>query len=104
MLDTQHLKPILIGSAVAVGTATAITLVPMVVGAAGFGPAGISAGSWAAAWQSSIGSVAAGSIFSIIQSAGAASSLVASTSYTLAAAGTTGAAAATLKLIRYGKK
>ncbi|CAB9515504.1 expressed unknown protein [Seminavis robusta] len=38
---------------------------------AGFGMAGIAASSMAAAWQSSIGNVAAGSIFAALQSAGA---------------------------------
>lgn len=37
----------------------------------GFGSAGVAAGSAAAAWQSSIGSVAAGSLFAILQSLGA---------------------------------
>ncbi|XP_031629586.1 interferon alpha-inducible protein 27-like protein 1 [Contarinia nasturtii] len=37
----------------------------------GFGTAGVAAGSAAAAWQSSIGAVAAGSIFAILQSLGA---------------------------------
>lgn len=38
---------------------------------AGFGAGGVAAGSAAAAWQSSIGAVAAGSIFAILQSLGA---------------------------------
>ncbi|XP_011706220.1 PREDICTED: interferon alpha-inducible protein 27-like protein 1 [Wasmannia auropunctata] len=37
----------------------------------GFGSSGISAGSYAASWQASIGSVAAGSLFAILQSLGA---------------------------------
>lgn len=51
------------GAAVAVG-AGALSL-------AGFGMAGIAAGSAAAAWQSSIGSVATGSTFATLQSLGA---------------------------------
>jgi hypothetical protein len=40
--------------------------------AAGFSTAGIAGGSLAAAWQSSIGAVAAGSTFATLQSLGAA--------------------------------
>ena len=42
---------------------------PVILPAVGFGAAGPVAGSWAAAWQSSIGIVAAGSPFAFLQSA-----------------------------------
>ena len=40
----------------------------------GFGPGGVVAGSLAAAWQSSIGNVAPGSLFALLQSIGASGS------------------------------
>jgi len=40
------------------------------LGACGFTPAGVTAGSIAAVWQSGIGNVAAGSIFAACQSLG----------------------------------
>lgn len=48
-----------------------IMVVSAVLGALGFQPAGVLAGSCAAAWQSSIGYVVKGSIFAIMQSIGA---------------------------------
>jgi len=54
--------------AAAMATAGAVAL-PL----AGFTGAGVTAGSWAAAWQSALGDVAAGSVFSFLQSAGATS-------------------------------
>lgn len=42
--------------------------------AIGFSPAGVVAGSPAAAWQSSIGNVAPGSLFALLQSIGASGS------------------------------
>ncbi len=54
-----------VGSAVlAVGITT---VAPWAIG---FGSGGVMAGSLASAWQASIGNVAAGSLFSILQSAG----------------------------------
>ena len=67
----------------AVGVACAV---PM---AAGFGTAGIVGGSFAAMWQSSIGSVVAGSAFATLQSLGATGVFA-----TGAAAGTTASAGA----------
>lgn len=52
--------------------AFAVVSAPALISLAGFGSAGVAAGSLAAAWQSYIGSVAAGSLFSLLQSAGAA--------------------------------
>lgn len=43
---------------------------PTVISAAGFGSLGPAAGTAAAAWQASIGNVAAGSLFATLQSAG----------------------------------
>ncbi len=78
------------GLALCVGAALAVP----VLGAVGFGALGPVAGSLATAWQSSVGSVAAGSLFAWCQSAamgGAAASAIAATG----AAGGAVAAAAT---------
>lgn len=56
------------------------SVIPAILGAIGFSGIGPVAGSIAAAWQASIGSVIAGSFFSILQSAamgGAAMSIIA---------------------------
>uniref|UniRef100_A0A3Q4I5L6 Uncharacterized protein n=1 Tax=Neolamprologus brichardi TaxID=32507 RepID=A0A3Q4I5L6_NEOBR len=63
--------------AIAVGAGVAVVLAPIVLGAVGFNPAGIAAGSYAAFWMSADaiangGGVAAGSLFSLLQSAGMA--------------------------------
>lgn len=47
------------------------SLIAATLGTIGFGPGGVVAGSLAAAWQSSIGSVATGSLFALLQSIGA---------------------------------
>ncbi|XP_037046389.1 interferon alpha-inducible protein 6-like [Bradysia coprophila] len=60
------LRGIIGGCAIGGAALGAITL-PLL----GFGAGGVAAGSAAAAWQSSIGSVAAGSLFAILQSLGA---------------------------------
>jgi len=60
------LRYIIGGSVIGGGILGAVAL-PLI----GFGAGGIAAGSAAAAWQSSIGSVAAGSMFAILQSLGA---------------------------------
>ncbi|CAG1972590.1 unnamed protein product [Fusarium graminearum] len=65
------------GPAIAtIATGVAIVAVPAIVagpilGALGFGAAGVAAGSTAAGVQSGIGSVAAGSLFATLQSASA---------------------------------
>ena len=54
------------------GGTTLLTLscaTPAILGAVGFSSIGPVAGSAAAAWQASIGSVAAGSVFTVLQSA-----------------------------------
>lgn len=59
----------------AVGGATALAcfgMAPVVLGAYGFSADGVAAGSAAAAWQASIGNVAATSTFAALQSVGAA--------------------------------
>ena len=48
-----------------------LSLIAAAVGIIGFGPGGVVANSIAAAWQSSIGNVAAGSLFALLQSIGA---------------------------------
>ncbi|CAE6462716.1 unnamed protein product [Rhizoctonia solani] len=65
-----HIRRRLIIAAV-VGVAVAI-LVPVAIATAGFGPAGVAAGSAAAAWQPAAygGAVAAGSTFAVLQSLG----------------------------------
>lgn len=62
----KRLKYLIVGSTVggAAGGAAALPLL-------GFGAGGIAAGSAAASWQSSIGAVAAGSLFATLQSLGA---------------------------------
>ncbi|CAE6442847.1 unnamed protein product [Rhizoctonia solani] len=57
--------------ALAIGAGVAI-LVPVTIATLGFGPAGVAAGSAAAAWQSAAygGAVAAGSAFATLQSLG----------------------------------
>ncbi|RYP27150.1 hypothetical protein DL768_011302 [Monosporascus sp. mg162] len=61
---------------VVVGTLLALAvmalLMPPTIRAMGFTPTGVVAGSWAAAWHSSLGNVEAGSIFSFLQSLGTA--------------------------------
>ncbi|RGP78152.1 hypothetical protein FLONG3_3721 [Fusarium longipes] len=64
------------GAAATIATGLAIVAVPAIVagpvlGALGFGAAGVAAGSAAAGIQSGIGSVAAGSLFATLQSAAA---------------------------------
>ena len=63
---------LVVGGVVGIGAAT--IGVPVALTVAGFGATGVAAGSVAAAVQSSIGSVAAGSTFAVLQmqSAGAA--------------------------------
>ncbi|XP_039900915.1 interferon alpha-inducible protein 27-like protein 2A [Simochromis diagramma] len=63
--------------AIAVGAGGAVVSAPIVLGAVGFTSAGIAAGSYAAIWMSAAaiangGGVAAGSLFSLLQSAGMA--------------------------------
>ena len=48
-----------------------LSLIAAAVATIGFGQGGVVAGSLAAAWQSSIGSVATGSLFALLQSIGA---------------------------------
>ncbi|CAI5696947.1 unnamed protein product [Oreochromis niloticus] len=61
----------------AIGAGGAVVCAPIVLGAVGFTSAGIAAGSYAASWMSAAaissgGGVAAGSLFSLFQSAGMA--------------------------------
>ncbi|XP_075748926.1 uncharacterized protein LOC119172003 [Rhipicephalus microplus] len=61
-----------VGAAVA-GAAGALMAVPAVLAAAGFGAAGVAAGSYAAATQATMGGIVAkGSLFALCQSWGAA--------------------------------
>src|SRR5438046_95423 len=64
----SHPKACAVGTIGLVVTSLPIT-VPATLGAAGFAATGPALGSFAAAWQASIGSVAAGSVFSWLQSA-----------------------------------
>ena len=61
------MNTVLTGIAITAGIATGAALIPV---ALGFGATGIVGGSAAAAIQSGIGNVAAGSLFSICQSLG----------------------------------
>ncbi|KAJ6560556.1 hypothetical protein DFH09DRAFT_1364740 [Mycena vulgaris] len=63
--DVQR-KVLFVGGGAAVGLVAA----PLVIGALGFTPSGVAAGSAAAGIQSGIGNVAAGSVFAGLQSAG----------------------------------
>ena len=86
------------------GGTLAVAAAPLALAAAGFGSAGVAAGSAAAAWQASIGNVAAGSFFASLQSAGAVG-IAASTSAGVGAAGAAvgaGLGAAAEKI--FGKK
>jgi len=64
----------------------AVMAAPLVLTAVGFGSAGVVGGSIAAAWQATIGNVAAGSFFAACQSAGAAG-ISATTSAAIGSAG-----------------
>lgn len=64
--NLKILRGIVIGSTVGAGI-LGVAALPLI----GFGLGGIAAGSFAAAWQSSIGAVAAGSLFAVLQSLGA---------------------------------
>ncbi|KAI0289367.1 hypothetical protein BC826DRAFT_1107082 [Russula brevipes] len=61
-------RPWAIGAGAVVGTLLTPVVVPVSLGWIGFGAAGPLAGSLAAGWQASIGSVAAGSLFATAQS------------------------------------
>jgi hypothetical protein len=63
------------GASAGLGTGTVIAATGLT--AAGFTSAGIAGGSLAAAWQSSIGNVAAGSAFATLQSLGATGTIAA---------------------------
>jgi Interferon-induced 6-16 family len=72
MQQNKHwLMPTVIAGGALLGGLLGIFAVPAVLGVVGFGAAGVTAGSAAAALQSSIGSVAAGSLFAGAQSAAA---------------------------------
>lgn len=68
------------GCCVAAGTGAAFVAAPLIVSAVGFGTAGVTGGSTAAAIQSAVygGSVTAGSIFAGLQSIGATGAAAAS--------------------------
>ncbi|KAF3912892.1 hypothetical protein AA313_de0206980 [Arthrobotrys entomopaga] len=60
-------------------TAGGLSIIPILLRIAGFSLSGVVPGSFAAAWQSTIGDVAAGSFFAFLQSCGAAPAAVAVT-------------------------
>ncbi|KAK6537449.1 hypothetical protein TWF694_011635 [Orbilia ellipsospora] len=69
---TNIIKKVAIGTTIAGGVVLAVGLcAPLILPAIGFGAAGVGAGTAAAAWQSAIGLVEAGSLFAVLQSAGA---------------------------------
>merc|ERR1711990_1121255 len=70
----------MVGVAVVAGAGVTV-LAPVAIAVAGFGSAGVAAGSLAAAWQASIGNVIGGSIFAGLQSAGAGAANVAGAGY-----------------------
>jgi hypothetical protein len=91
-MSTSHTRKVVAG--VVAGTIIAPIAAPALLGTVGFGSAGVGASmfpvvynneekthlrrdlvTWAAAWQSFIGNVAAGSIFAICQSVGAGGAL-----------------------------
>lgn len=55
-------------AAAVIGAGVSVVSVPFTLAMAGFGGTGVSAGSLAAAWQASMGNVAGGSIFAVLQS------------------------------------
>jgi Interferon-induced 6-16 family len=63
-------KTVVVGCGVVIGTAIAVPAATII---AGFGAGGVVAGSVAAAWQATIGSVAACSLFAWLQAVGATS-------------------------------
>lgn len=65
--NLRILRKIILASGVIGGLLTGICVLPLI----GFGAGGIIAGSLAATWQGTIGNVAAGSLFAILQSMGA---------------------------------
>lgn len=81
---------------VAIGAAVGgtILLAPVALSLAGFTTAGVAAGSMAAAVQSGIGNVVAGSMFAMLQSLGAAGMTAGTVATAGAAAGAAGAGAA----------
>ena len=80
-------KGLLIGGIVLAGGGLIVGGGALAATAAGFGAEGIVAGSAAAAWQASMGTVAAGSLFATLQSLGAAGTLVAITAGSAAVVG-----------------
>ncbi|KAF3908337.1 hypothetical protein AA313_de0208272 [Arthrobotrys entomopaga] len=69
---TNIMKKVAIGTTVVGGLVVVAALcAPLILPAVGFGAAGVGAGTAAAAWESAIGLVEAGSLFALLQSAGA---------------------------------
>lgn len=88
-------KTVATAAAVGVGVGAAVWWGPgIVLGALGFGSGGVKAGSLAALWHSSIGKVGAGSLFSILQSAGAGGAKAGSLFSILKSAGAAGTTSA----------
>merc|ERR1712018_702002 len=88
MVENKTWKKIGIGLGIGVAAGVAAPLAATAaLGAAGFSAGGVVAGSMAAAWQASIGNVAAGSLFAMCQSVGTAG-FAASTTTGVAAVGT----------------
>lgn len=73
----SYLKLIDIGFGASAGIGTSAFIASTALTTAGFTSAGIAGGSLAAAWQSSIGNVAAGSAFATLQSLGATGTIAA---------------------------
>jgi hypothetical protein len=82
--SNNNMSTILKGTAITGGVVAVVCAVPIL---AGFGTAGIGAGSVAALWQSAIGNVAAGSLFASLQSLGATGTFVTGASSGLGVAG-----------------
>ncbi len=82
----------IVGGTAVVGVAVAVAAPWVILPAMGFGGNGIVAGSMAAAWQASIGNVAAGSAFAAMQSAGVAGVSTAASAGLATAGATVGAA------------
>ncbi|KAH7098496.1 hypothetical protein BKA62DRAFT_367561 [Auriculariales sp. MPI-PUGE-AT-0066] len=80
----------------AVTTGVIMVASPLILPVFGFTTGGIAAGSTAAGWQSAIGNVAGGSLFAVLQSAGAVGGFALTTAITAGAGvgGTLGAALA----------
>lgn len=90
-MDSNWKNAATVGAGVGAGIAVVMVASPLVLAPLGFKAAGVGAGTIAATYQSSLGGyIAAGSLFSLFQSAGATGAVLFSASTTAAVAGAVG--------------